>query len=506
MRYSKLFLVLSLAAMLFVSCKKDHFDTSNVHGVNAEGEMLLPVGKASFTLTKLMQQLKIDSVITCSEDGNLSYCFHYDDYGAVKGDELLRFKDLEYSQHFSYPNLIPETPFQTYDTMFHLEQTIVFESENIQVLEAEMRSGHFDITLNSNIGLVQRIVLHSSNIKDAEGHDMTLDFDFNSEDIQFDLDGLYYTTDTANILNLDYAIYVRLGSASEPELYFDVDVKGRDLALKEMSGYVNKYGSKSIIDTTMNLFPANITGALEVHGARLTLSERNTFLLRAQLDVDTAWIIGDDNVPYSIFGQQFLSVPIPPHNNFVQIYERALNGKISANETGIYTSSNFIVNPSGVSDLVSVADTCVIDMIIDTEIPFDFTVDDVRYYDTTNLALSGIKMPDQIEKLTLELSISSTLPLNMNAQFFTYDSETGKITDTLVAQDNLIRASFDGQPTLAEVALEITGEKVIRFMQSDRLISCYEIDTDAHNVMLKGQQGLDMFMKAKVKYNGNVEF
>jgi len=25
-------------------------------------------------------------------------------------------------------------------------------------------------------------------------------------------------------------------------------------------------------------------------------------------------------------------------------------------------------------------------------------------------------------------------------------------------------------------------------------------------VMLKGQQGLDMFMKAKVKYNGNVEF
>ena len=506
MNYKKLCVFLSCIAVLFASCKKDHYDTSNVHGVNAEGEVLLPVGKASFTLTKLMQQFNLDSVITCSEDGNLSYCFHYDDYGALKGNELLRFKDLEYTQQFSYPNPLPMVPFQSFDTMFHLDQTIVFESDNIQVMDAEMRSGHFDITLNSNIGLVQRIVLHSSDIKDAEGHDMLLDFDFNSSDIQFDLDDLYYNTDAPNTLNLGYDVYVRFEAVSEPELYFDLDVKGRDLAIKEMSGYVDKYGSKNVIDTSMNLFPGNIKGALEVRGARLTLFERNTFRLSAQLDVDTAWLIGDDNVPSSIFGSQPVSVAIPSHNSLVQIYEKKLYGKISASKTGIYTSSNFIVNPSGVPTMVTVADTCAIDIVIDTEIPFAFTVDDVRYYDTTNLALSGIKMPDQIEKLTLELSISSTLPLNMSAQFYAYDSETGKITDTLVAKDNLIRASFDGEPELTEVALEVTGDKIIRLMQSDRLISCYGLDTDAHGVVLKGQQGVDMYMKAKVKYNGNVEF
>ena len=57
--------------------------------------------------------------------------------------------------------------------------------------------------------------------------------------------------------------------------------------------------------------------------------------------------------------------------------------------------------------------------MVDAEIPFDFAVDDVRYIDTTVLNLSGVSKPEQIEKLTLELAFTSTIPLNMNAQFFT---------------------------------------------------------------------------------------
>ena len=144
--------------------------------------------------------------------------------------------------------------------------------------------------------------------------------------------------------------------------------------------------------------------------------------------------------------------------------------------------------------------------MIETEIPFAFLVDDVRYLDTTVLELSEIKKPEQIEKLTLELTITSTIPLNMNAQFFTYDSETERITDTLVAKDKLIAASFDGRPTMTEVVLEVTGEKVRHLVESDRLISCYELDTEAHDVVLNGQQGVDVYLKARVKYNGIVDF
>ena len=505
LRYIKLFAVFSLAAMLFAACKKDHFDVSNVHGVNAEGEMLLPVGSASFTVSELMRQFNIDDQIVCSEDGNLSYGFRYESFGVVNGENLLRFKDLEYSERFSYENPFPIMLPQAIDTMFHFDQTLVFESDNIHVIEAEMKSGHFDFDINSNVGLLQRLVLRSPDIKDEAGRDLVLDFDLNSTDMQFDLDGLHYETDSANSLRLGYDVYVRLQSIPEQELFFEVDVKGSELAIKEMSGFVDPYESKNVLDTTLNLFPGNASGSLQVQGARMRLFERNTFDLEARLDVDTAWLIADDHVPFPVFGPQPVSVDIPSQLGFGQVFERNLSGKIMANETGLYAVSNFIVNPAGMSDLVSVSDTCVIDVMIDTEIPFAFAVDEMRFVDTTDLNLK-FEAPEQIEKLTLELTFTSTVPLDFNAQFFTYNYETGQITDTLVAEDKLIAASYDGKPVTTELTLEVTGDKVEHLNHSDGLISIYEIDSDARDVCLKGNQQLGVFIKARVKYNADIEF
>lgn len=505
MRFLKTLLATLLLTLLVVSCKKDHYDVGNVHGVNAEGEMVLPIGSGSFTVTELMQQFNIDSMITCSENGVLAYGIHFEDLGVVNGENLLRFNDLEYHERFSVENLIPIVLPQAIDTMFHFEQTIVFESDNIHVMEAEMKSGHFDFDVNTNVGLLRRLVIHSSDITDDGGHALELDFDLNSNDIQFDLDGLHYETDTANTLRLGYDVYVRLQSIPNQELFFEVDVKGSELAIREMSGFVDPYESRNVLDTTMNLFPGNASGSLQVQGARMRLFERNTFDLEARLDVDTAWLIADDDAPYPVFGPQPVSVDIPSQTSFGQVFERSLSGKISANETGLYTTSSFIVNPSGMSDMVFVSDTCVIDVMIDAEIPFAFTVNDVRFVDTTNLNLK-IDAPEQIEKLTLELTFISTIPLGLNAQFFAYDSETGQITEALVAEDRLINASYDGRPVTTDVTLEITGEKVEHVNHSNRLISIYEIDTDAHDVCLKGQQQLSLFVKARVKYKGTVEF
>ena len=269
---------------------------------------------------------------------------------------------------------------------------------------------------------------------------------------------------------------------------------------------MDAFESRNYVDTTYNLFSGNVSGSLEVFGARLELYERNTFDLEACLRVDTAWVFDDTSVPYSIFGPEPLVVDIPTQYEFGKAMERSLNGRISANSLGVFSASSFIVNPLGMTDLVSVNDTCVIDVMVDAEIPFDFAVNDVRFTDTTVLSLSGISAPEQIEKLTLELTFTSTIPLNMNAQFFTYDSATEQVTGSLVDESRLINASFDGQPTNTEVTLEITGEKVDNLLRSDRLISVYSVDTDAHDVVLKGQQHLDVFLKARVKYNGIVKF
>ena len=505
LRYIKLLALFSLMTLLLSACKKDHFNLGNVHGVTAEGEVLLPVGSASFSLAELMQQFNIGDQIVCMGDGNLSYSFHYENLGVVNGENLLRFDDLDYGERFSFENSFPILLPQAVDTMFHFDQTIVFASDNIHVMDAEMKSGHFDFDVNTNIGALQRIVLRSSNIKDDEGRDLSLDFDLTSSNIQFDLGGMHYETDSANALVLGFDVFVRLQSIPDQELFFEVNVKGRDLALKEMSGYVDAFESVNRIDTTLILFPGNASGALEVQGARMRIFERNTFGLGARLDVDTAWIIPNHLAPLPVFGSQSVSVDIPPLPVLGQIFERKVNAKIMANETGFYAVSNFIVNPLGMSELVSVSDTCVIDAAVDVEIPFAFAVDDVWYADTTDLNLK-IEAPEQVEKLTLEMTFTSTVPVKMNAQFFTYDSVIGQITDTLVAENQLIGASYDGKPVTTEVTLVATGEKVDHLNHADRLISIYEIDTEAHDVCLNGEQQLAVFVKARVKYNTVVEF
>ena len=505
MKFNKLLIIPCILGILCASCKKDHYDVNNVSGVNAEGEMLLPIARKSLTLMDMMQRFQIDSLITCSEDGSMSYNYLYEHFGAVNAGELLKFNDLEYNEHFAFENPFPQVLPHALDTMLHFDHAVVFEADHISVLEAMMRSGHFDFVIGSNVGLLQRAVIRSSDITDAAGNDLELDFQFDLDTISFDLGGMHYETDSANTLHLNYDLYFRVQGTMDPELYFDVDITGRDLAIQEMRGYVEMYDSRSTIDTAFNLFPDNITGSLEIKGARLRLKERNTFGLAARLVVDTALVTGEGIEPYSILEPLPLVVDLPTQFAFAEVFNQTLNGKLNASSSRAFSASSFIVNPSGMSDMVSVTDTCSIDVRVDVSIPFAFSVDDVCYLDTVNMELSGIEMPDMIEKITLDMTFNSTLPLNLGGRFYTYDSQNDMITDTLVATDEIIKASFDGQPITTMVSIDITENRVQHVLHSDRIIMIYELDTEARDVALNKDQKLELFVKAKIKYNGVVE-
>ena len=505
MKFSKLVLLSCLMASLLGSCRKAHYDLDNVHGLNAQGELLLPIARKSVTMMDMMQRFQIDSLIDCNADGTLSYNYSYEHFGAVKGEELLRFNDLNYEEHFAFENPFPVVLPQAFDTMLHFNHKILFEADHISVLEAMMRSGRFDFDIQTNIGLLRRAVIRSSDIKDGAGNDLELDFQINADSIGFDLGGMRYETDSANTLNLSYDLYFRIQGSTNDELFFDIDIKGRDLAIQEMRGFVESYGSESRIDTAFNLFPDNIIGSLEINGARLHLSERNTFGLAARLELDTALVSGEGIAPYSLFDPMPVVVDLPSQLTFAEVFNQSLNGQLNASSSRVYSVSNFIVNPSGFSDMVSVADTCNIDVRVDVNIPFAFAVEDVRYLDTVHLELSEINMPDMIESITLEMTFNSTLPLNLGGRFYMYDSESDKITDTLVANDEIIRASFDGQPTTTEVSIEITENRIEKVLHSDRIIMLYELDTDARDVVLNANQKLELYVKTKVKYDGVVE-
>lgn len=504
MRISKLLIVLALFAA-FASCNKDHYDVSQAHGVDVEGEVLLPITSKSITMMDMMERFQIDSIISCSDDGSLSFDYFYENYGVVSGEKLLRFNDLKYEGHYEmsnpYVSIVPSFE----DTTISFQHTLEFETDHISVLEAMMKSGHLEFNVASNVGVLRRVILSSPDIKDAAGNDFVVDFYLNSDSFGFDLAGLHYKTDVANSLKINFEVECSYAHVLDSQLFIDFSIEGRDLAFSEMRGFVEPYDSRNRIDTTFTLFPDNLSGILEVNDVKLRLSERNTFPLDARLTVDTALVVGEGIPAYSILEPLPLVVELPVRHTFNEVYNSTLNGKINPCGGGAIASSLFRVNASGIEDIITMSDTCNLDVRVNISLPFSFKISDVQYLDTIDLNLTELELPDFIEKLTLELTFTSTLPVNLRSQFYMYDSEHEMITDTLVDAGKQIEASFDGQPTHTTVSIEITEERINKVIHSDRIIMLYELDTDARNVKLTADQKLTLYVKAKAKYNGVAE-
>lgn len=505
MKIIRIILCFGVLVCLLASCNKDHYNVSNVHGVNAQGEVLLPIGSKTFTMMDLMERFQIDSLITCDDDGSLSFDYFYEGLGVLSGEEILRFKDLHYEEHYSIDNPHVDTQ-STLDTVVDVQRTLTFQADHIEVLDALMKSGYLDFTLNTNVGVLRRVTLSSPDIMDAEGNDFVTDFYPHSGHFGFDLAGLHYHTDIANSLTFEYELYCTYVPTADPQLFVDFKIEGVDLAFSEMTGYLEPYDSRNRIDTTFSLFPHNLTGTLDVRDVMMRVSERNTFGVDARLVVDTAQIICEGITPYSVFDPMPLVVELPARNTFGEVFNRPLSGEITPNGGGVMASSLFIVNTSGEENLITVYDTCNLDVRVDVSLPFSFIVNDVQYFDTVNLDLSGMELPDMIEQLTLELTFSSTLPVDLTGRFYMYDSEHEIITDTLVGEGKLIEASYDGQPTQTTLSLDVTEERIERVLHSDRIIMRYVLDTEARDVKLNTNQRLTLFVKAKAKYDTVAEF
>ena len=506
MKINKITILLAFLALVLASCRKDHYDVSNVHGVNAEGEMLLPIGSDSFTMMDMMKRFKIDSIISCADDGSLSFDYFYEDYGVINGGELLRFKDLEYDAHFEMANpYIGNLP-DFDDTVVSLRHTIEFEAEHVKVFEAKMKSGQLDFDVASNLGILQHVVLSTPDIKDASGNDFVMEFYPQSDSFGFNLAGLHYLTDSPNTLTINCEIRCAYVHTIASELFVDLKIEGTDLAFSEMKGFVESYDSRNSIDTTFSLFPGNLSGMLEVDDVTLRLSERNTFGLGARLVVDTAMVMSDGIEPYSVIEPLPLVVELPEQLEFTEVYSRKVDGRITPTGGRAVASSVFTVNPTGEEEMVTIADTCNLDVRVDVSLPFSFNTSEVQYLDTVDLDLSELRLPEFVKTLTLELTFVSTLPLNLEGQFFMYDSENEIVTDTLIGEGKLIEASFDGYPKSTTISIDVTEERIEKVLHSDRIIMQYALDTDARNVKITADQKLGVFVKAKASYDGVVEF
>ena len=506
MKTYKILFATLVFALLFASCKKGHYDVSNVHGVVAQGELLLPVASQSFTVLDMMERFEVAEQVNWSEDGNMWFSFFYDSIAVISGAELLKFKDFNFEGHYTYENPYTTTPTPYVDTVVSFEHEITFDSDDVHVLQAQMKTGRLYFTVESNVGNVQHVVIRSANIKDATGHDFELSLPVHANTFGFVLDGLMLVTDMPNTLNLGFELQINAPGTTDPELYVDVRATGEELAFREMQGYMDVYTTRNRIDSVFTLFPGNLAGMLEVEDVRISVKERNSFTLPAKLVVDTALLFNEGMEPVSVIEPLPLTVDMPPQLQFSEVYNQRVNGAVNVAGGRAFSSSSFIVNPEGFSELVTVVDTCRIDTRVDVEIPFNFNVDDVIYLDTTNMDLANLELPDMIEELTMELTFVSTLPLNLRASFYAYDSENDRITDTLLVDAVVMRASLDGRPMTTNVSIVVDESRIESVLQSDRIIMAYLLDSSDKYVELNTNQKVDMYLKVRAKYNDTVEF
>ena len=506
MRPYRLLLTTLVLALFVVSCKKDHYDVNNVHGVNAEGEVLAPLASASFSVKDLMERFSLLDMLNWTADGDLALHYTMQMDSILEGFEILKFNDLDYEEQYTYPNLFPTTPPPYLDTVLSFERTITFESEHVFVREGFVKSGRLEFTLESNIGNLQHVVLRTSNLKDAAGHDFVLDTPIQANTFVIDLSGLHYFTEESNTLTFNCEVTIGAQVTVEPELSVNLRIKGRDIAFREIRGIMESYSSRDRIDTVFTLFPGLIDGQLGLEDVRLKLTERNTFPMGARFVIDTLTLWSKENAPISILEPLPLPIEMPPAMQYVEALNKVVNFRISAEGGHFLASGEYIINPENATDMVAVVDTNRIDLCADVEIPFSFRIGDVKYVDTVDMNVANLEVPDLIKELTLELTFNSLLPFQLNASFYMFNSETGMVTDTLLGESKVIKASFDGKPATTEVTLVVDEDRVENLLHSNSIIMSYELDTENHNLHLNFNQKLDLSLKGRAKYKGNVNF
>lgn len=500
----RLLLALACFALLLTSCSK-RYDFDNVHGVAMDGELLLPLATASYSLESLMERFKIDTLMTFDEEGGMHFVLNYDLEDVVDGRNILCFKNIEIDEEFSIPNPYPFILPEPIDTTLMFTQTITLESEYISVLMAEIRSGRFDFVISSNIANLNRVVIRSSEIKDAEGNDMCLVYDHSVGHSGLDLTGLRYETETENTINLQYEVSFTAHDFTAPELTFHAVLQVTDLRVREMMGRVTDYVSRKSLDTTFNLFPNKVEGVAGICDAHIKLIERNGFEMAARLCIDTAMISAEGVPAYDVFEQMPTIVDIPKSPGFNEVFNERVRGNLNMVLNYAYASGSFVLNPDGMSDIVYVSDTSTIDVKIAADIPCAFNVENIFYRDTVNMKLSEITYPELVKEIDLDLDFLTDLPFNFGVNVLMFDFQNQVVTDTL-ASDARIQGSFDGVKIASQIVVKITEDRVDKVLNSDRIILDFALDTEAHDVVLNLKQSLDFAVKADVRYNGNVEF
>lgn len=496
-------MVLALLAVLAFSCNKNRFDFSQLESVEGSGHWKLPVGSAHITLEQVLSQLNDNDMVSADENGNLQVQYRFVMDPIIKGTDVMKYNDVSYSAHFEVDNPYQYVLDNPIDTMVSFDQYVELRSDAAALHSAYIKSGVLFFRMESNIGHFTEIVLRSDDIYDSDGNPLERTFEV-GEEIELDLAGIRVETDSANILRFSYEIHYQMYDLLDPKYQFDASIGVRDFCIGMLSGWVKAYAAPFELDEPFSLPIDHVVGSLKLIDTKLKIQARNSFQLSAQLRVDTAELSGEAVAPSLLLDHYPAYYNLHYAPTMTSLFDETLRLEVSTDHNRIYASGEFIFNPEGMENLVTVYDTSSIGVAAEAVVPMKFNIPGVYYLDTLSMRLSEIDYPQAIQEVILHLAFDSEIPFNLKAQLFTMDSVTGVVTDSLFENDHFIAGAFEGRPVRTEASISVTQKRLASLFAANKLIMRFAIDTDNRDVVLNLEDGMGVALKMDVIYDGEL--
>lgn len=500
--------VLVLATMLFFSCNKNRFNYDHLNSVEGSGQWKLPIGSAHATIGDVLKQFSENDLVTYDENGNLKIEQHFEMSNPILGSDIINLKDTVYTDRMTsinpYPFVLPEPV----DAIIPQSMKILVHSDDIHLDYAKFKSGHLSLTITSNTGLLG-INLQIPGILTANNTPLEVDLDVQTGNpTLIPLNGCVIET-IGDSLELNFQIHYQIQNLLDPDLIFDATLGLHSVEIEELRGEIDTYSVPLALDTAFELPFNDVEGQLSIVDAQLRIFRINTFGLGARLVIDTAMLYGEGIAPSYIFDVSSPTVVEINSSNseeFTLAMEKDVDLSIDTRINSILLAGDLILNPEGFNNQVSINSSSKFALAIDAIVPMKFNIPGVTYLDTIDINLGALEMPELISEVLMNVSLSSEMPFNLEAQLYLYDSQNDEILGSLTDEYMLIGGCYDGTPVVSDVDLSITQNKLQDLMKADKILMKIGINTDNHDVVLNLQDGLQLTIKADVVYGGGVDF
>jgi hypothetical protein len=512
-------LLLAIVLLISVSCKKENFNFSRITSVEANPDYGLPIGTVRYSIAEILTQFNKEGYIEQQANGDLFYNYLLSKDTVILGGDIMKYNPATgtfgpFAENVTAPvEITVSVPF---------DFPVVLRDSTLILSSVEVKSGTVDLILNATAPCTIEFTMPTIT-KNGVPFSQQVQLNSGSQEIQINLAGFWLqeSTDpntlpcqgTATFM-VDPSItnYSLEGSYSTSEIRLS-HFEGK--MLTRVDNMVENYNFD-----LLSMFSSSNYGvsSITLYDPSITLSISNTFHVTGDFELDQLVLASTDNSlstplissPFSITQPYSPTMTEHPLNNVLtQI-------PIRPEYNTIRMVGHSKLNPGGYSTPVSMDDNSKVSVKIKVVIPFKLKVENAYFRDTLQLNFSNLtgdesdvtsQMINAIENLTLNITLSNTIPISFHVQALMCDS-TDRIVDSLFTQTQLMEACFNpASPRKKELSTSMNNESARRLLKSKQLILRFQMDTGGQIATFNATQYLQATLRGRVKCNlGEVDF